>query len=83
MQGAEDSGHVAMGARADDLEGLRKRGAEGSGALQDRAESLDLSGRPMREVGEGAVADLAVEAERFAEEEGGRARGDGRMAEKA
>src|ERR1017187_9586957 len=36
-QGAEDRGHVAVRAGADDIEGLRKRGADGSGALQDRA----------------------------------------------
>jgi hypothetical protein len=44
---------------------------EGSGALQDGAEGVDLSGRPTGEVGEGAVADFAVETEGFAEEDGG------------
>ena len=36
------------------------------------AESIDLGGGPMREVGEGAVADLAVETEGLAEEDSGR-----------
>src|ERR1039457_188263 len=60
-QGAEDRGHVAVRAGADDIEGLRKRGADGSGALQDRAEGVELSGGPMGEVGKRAVADLAAE----------------------
>src|ERR1022692_4417778 len=54
-QGAEDRGHVAMRAGADDIEGLRQRGADGSGALQDRAEGVELSGGPMGRVGERAV----------------------------
>jgi hypothetical protein len=63
---------MAMRAGADDIEGLRKRRAKGSGALQNGPESVELCGGPMREVGEGAVADLAVEAEGLAEEDSGR-----------
>jgi hypothetical protein len=72
VQGTEDGGHVAMGAGADDVEGLRQRGAEGSRAFQDGAECVDFGRRPMGDVGEGAVEDLAVEAEGFAEEDGRR-----------
>jgi hypothetical protein len=72
VEGAEDRGHVAMRTGADDVESLRKRRADGSGAFQDAAESIDLGGRPMREVGEGAVADLAVETKGLAEEDSGR-----------
>src|ERR1039458_10307360 len=71
-QGAEDRGHVAVRAGADDIEGLRKRGADGSGALQDRAEGVELSGGPMGEVGKSAVADLAAETKGLAEEDSGR-----------
>src|ERR1022692_4425722 len=84
-QGAEDRGHVAVRAGADDIEGLRKRGADGSGALQDRAEGangsgalqdraegVELSGGPMGEVGKRAVADLAAETKRLAKEDSGR-----------
>jgi len=72
VQGAEDGGNVAVRAGADDIEGLRKRGAKGSSAFQDGAESIDLRRGPMREVGEGAVVDLAVKTERLAKEDGGR-----------
>jgi hypothetical protein len=71
-EGAEDRGNVAMRTGADDVESSRKRRADGSGAFQDGAESLDLGGRPMREVGEGAVLDLAVAAKGLAEEDSGR-----------
>jgi hypothetical protein len=72
LESAEDSGDMAVRAGADDVESLRKRGADGSSAFQDRAESVDLSGWPMGDVGEGAVVDLAVTAEGFAKEYGGR-----------
>jgi hypothetical protein len=71
VQGAEDSGNMAMRSGAEDIEGEGKRGAHGSGAFQDGAKGLDLSRRPMREVGEGAVENLAVETEGLAEEDGG------------
>ena len=72
---------MAVRARTDNLESLRKRsgGSDGSRAFQDGTQGIDLSEGPMGEVGEGAVVDLAVEAEGFAEEDGGRgvAVGDG------
>jgi hypothetical protein len=40
-------------------------------AAESAAESLDASGRPMGEIGEGAILDFAVFAESFAEEDGG------------
>jgi hypothetical protein len=68
-----------MGAGSEDVESLRERRGKGSGALEDGAEGLDPSGRPMREVGEGAVSDLAIKTEGLAEEDCGRgvAVGDG------
>jgi hypothetical protein len=79
VQDAEDRGHVAVRAGADDVEGLRKRRTDGSGAFEDRTESVELGGWPMREVGEGAVANLAVKTKGLAEEDrgGGVAVGDG------
>jgi hypothetical protein len=79
LESAEDGDDMAVRAGADDVEGLRKRGAEGSGAHEDGAQGIDLRRRPMGEVGESAVVDLAVEAEGLAEEDGGRgvAVGDG------
>ena len=71
-QSAEDGGDVAVRAGADDVEGLSQRDAESGGALQDGAHGIDLSGRPMGEVGEGTVEDFAVEAEGLAEEDGRR-----------
>jgi hypothetical protein len=78
-EGAEDRGHVAMRTGADDVESLRKRRADGSGAFQDGAESIKLGGRPMREVSEGSVTDPAIETKGLAEEDSGRgvAVGDG------
>jgi hypothetical protein len=72
LQGAEDGGDVAMGTRADDVECMGQGSADGSGSLQNGAEGVDLSLRPMGEVGESAVVDFAVETEAFAEEDGGR-----------
>src|SRR5215472_4797123 len=70
-QGAEDGGDVAVRAGAEDAEGLRQGRADGSRALQDGAQSIDLSRGPLREISNGAVADLAVLAETFAQEDGG------------
>jgi hypothetical protein len=72
VQSAEDGGHVAVGAGADDVEGLRQRDTDGSSAFQDGAECVDFGKRPMGDVGEGTVEDLAVETEGFTEEDGGR-----------
>jgi hypothetical protein len=71
-QRAEDGGDVAVRARADDVEGLRQRGTEGCGALQDGAKGIDFDRGPMGEIGDGAVVDLAVLAEALAEEDSGR-----------
>ena len=51
---------------------------DGRGALQNWAERLDLRRGPMGEVGEGAVVDLAILTEGFAEQDrrGRRAIGD-------
>src|SRR5437667_59085 len=57
---------------ADDVEGLRQRGTEGGGALQDGAKRIDFDRRPVGEIGDGAVVDLAVFAEALAEEDSGR-----------
>jgi hypothetical protein len=79
LQSTEDGGDVAVRAGANDVEGLRERGAEGGGAVEDGAEGVDLSRGPVGEISESTVADLAVLAEGFAEEDGGRgvAVGDG------
>jgi hypothetical protein len=50
--------------------GIRKRGMIEI-AAQSPAESLDTSGGPVGEIGEGAIFDFAVLAEGFAEEDGG------------
>jgi len=78
-QSAEDGGDVAVRAGADDVEGLRERGTEGGGALQDGAKGIDFGRGPVGEIGDGAVVDLAVLAEALAEEDSGRgvAIGDG------
>ena len=41
-------------------------------ALQDGAERIDFSWGPVGEIGDGAVADLAVLTEALAQEDGGR-----------
>jgi hypothetical protein len=69
---AEDGGDVAVRAGAEDVESLRQRGSEDSGALQDGAERIDFGWRPVGEIGDGAVVDLAVFAEALAEEDSGR-----------
>jgi len=72
LERAEDRGDVAVRAGADDVKGLRERGAEGGGALENGAEGIDLRRGPMGEIGESAVEDLAVLAEGLAEEDGRR-----------
>jgi hypothetical protein len=49
-------------------------------ALEQLAQGLDLQGRPLGEIGDGAVVDLAIFAEAFSQEDGGWgvAVGDGR-----
>jgi hypothetical protein len=70
--GGEDSGDMAVRERAGDLEGGLERGRTGVVALEEAAEGVDLCGRPMREVGEGAVVDLTVLAKGLAEQSGRR-----------
>ena len=43
VPGAENSGHMAMRARADDIESLWQRSGEGKIAFQDGTERLHLS----------------------------------------
>jgi len=76
-QGAQGGGDVAMGSGALNLESVG-RGDQGF-SFEKTAEGLDLSGRPGREVGEGALDDFAADAGGLAEEDGwGRAAvGDG------
>jgi hypothetical protein len=71
---AKDSGDVAVGERASNHErGRGGRGGRGEGfALQDAAEGIDPSLRPMGEVGEGAFDDPGSVTGGFAEENGGR-----------
>ena len=56
---------------ADDVEGVPEAGHRGAPLEQD-AQSLDESGRPAGEVGEGALLDLAALAIGLAEQDGGR-----------
>ena len=65
---------MAVRAGADDIEGLRQRSAGGRVALQDGAERIDFSWGPVGEIGDGAVADLAVLTEALAQEDGGELR---------
>jgi hypothetical protein len=62
---------VRQGTR--DVEGLWQRGGgDSQRAGQRQAESFNLMRGEMRDVGDGASLDLAVEAVGFAEEDGGR-----------
>jgi len=70
-QGAEYGGDMAVGAGASDFERIRSRGS-GRSPLQDLAQRLDTIWRPMGEVGESAVLDLAIDAKRLPEEDGRR-----------
>ena len=76
-QATKDSSDMAMREGTGDGEGSRQRESRrrnktgNSGAFEDKAEGFDLLRGPMREVGDGAVFDFAVEAEGFTEEDGG------------
>src|SRR5580692_10652858 len=70
-QSAEDGGDVAVRAGADDVEGLRQRGAEGGVAPQDGAKGIDFGWGPVGEIGDGAVVDFTVFAEALTEEDRG------------
>ena len=65
-------GHMAVGTGASDLEGGGQNHVLGIAAFEHLAESLDLSGRPVREVGDGTVVDLTLFAEGFAKKDRGR-----------
>jgi len=69
-QSAERGGDMTVGGGALNLESVR--GGDEGIAFEDPAESIDLSGRPSGEVGESAFDDLAEEAGRLAEKDGGR-----------
>lgn len=77
-KGAEDCGDVTVRLGAEDVKGFGQ-GIGGGAALEDMTQRLDLVRGPVGEVGEGAIFDFAIEAEGFAEEDGGRgaAVGDG------
>ena len=72
MQHGEHCRDVAVGQRAHHLEGLSQRRADTGMALEYLAERFDLSRRPVRDIGERAVLDLAVFAEGLPQEDGGR-----------
>ena len=63
---------MAVRAGADDVEGVRQRGAKGGGAFQDGAQRVDFGLGPVGEIGDGAVVDFAVFAKALAEENSGR-----------
>ena len=71
VHGGQYGGDVAMRKRAGNSESRLEVGGTSLLALQDLAESFNLLGRPVREVGEGAVANFAPLAETLAEEDGG------------
>jgi hypothetical protein len=68
-QRGEDGGDMAVGQGAGELECLV--GSDERFALEDETEAIDLSGGPVRKVGEGALADAAGLAEALAQEDGG------------
>src|SRR6204780_3521124 len=72
-QATEDGGDMAVRKGAGDAEGIGQRRGGGRWiASQGRAESCNLLGGGMSEIGEGARFDFAVLAIGFAEEDGGR-----------
>ena len=71
VDGGEDAGDMAVGPGASDSGGVGQVGG-GRAALEDLAEGFDFVGGPVGEVGEGAVADLAVVAKAFAQQDGWR-----------
>jgi len=78
-QRTKDGGDVAVRERTDDLKRVGEKRAGAEIAFEDLAEGLDLSGRPIGEVGEGAVSNFAILAKGLAQEDGRRgvAVGDG------
>jgi hypothetical protein len=70
-ESTDGGGDMTVRKGAKNLKRIR-RGSHGGSALKDLAESIHLFGGPMRDVGDSAIVDFAVEAEGFAEEDGGR-----------
>ena len=70
-QRPERGGDMAVGPRANDVEGVVEAGHRGA-ALEQHAQALDQRRGPFGEVGEGAFPDLAALAPAFAQEDGGR-----------
>ena len=62
---------MAVGARAHDVEGGGEVG-HGSAAFEQHAQSFDQGGGPLRQIGQGALADLAGVAIGLAKQDGGR-----------
>lgn len=72
-QGTENGGDMTMRMGAGDAERVRQGSCGGSQqARKGRAKSFNLMGGEVGDVGKGAGFDLAIEAERFTEENGGR-----------
>ncbi len=69
LQGSQHCGHMPMGKGADDVEGVVEMSDCGS-SLEEDAQSLDESGGPLGEVGDGALLDLSVFAIGLAEQDG-------------
>ena len=67
---AEYGGHMAMGQRACDGEGLV--GTDQNLALEEAAEGVNPRRWPVGEIGDGAFANLRAVANGLAEEDGGR-----------
>ena len=67
---------MAVRAGADDLEGVLDI-ADDALALEDGGHGVDAMGRPVREIGEGALANAVALTEGLAEQDGGRRRAVG------
>jgi len=68
---AEGSGDVAVRQAADDGEGVAFGGNDGA-AFEHAAQAFNVGCRPVGEVAQGALPDLAVLAVTFAQKDGGR-----------
>jgi hypothetical protein len=69
-KGSEGHGDMAMGKRAEDLEGLLA--GDQIFTFQEAAQEIDLRGRPGGEIGESALLDPGADTDGFAEEDGRR-----------
>ena len=69
--GAESGGDVAVRQAAGDGEGVALGGDDGA-AFEHAAQAFDVGGRPVGEIAEGALTDLAVLAVALAQQDGGR-----------